>query len=192
MKVLSSIAGSFLFLACQPSFVDIDGESPAADSGSESDQNGDGPTGTYALYINEFMASNDTITFTDMAEDYTPDWIEIYNDSDRWVSLEGFEITDDLDGEDGHILPDLNIEPRGYLVLFADGDAEAGPHHLDFKLSSEGEAIALFNDQGVPLDQVEYIDMLSDISAARITDGGTLVASSIPTPGTSNQNGSQR
>ena len=68
-------------------------------------QNGGSPAGTYALYINEFMASNDTITFPDMAEDYTPDWIEIYNDSDRWVSLEGFEITDDLDGEDNIARP---------------------------------------------------------------------------------------
>ena len=151
----------------------------------------DNPTGAYVLYINEFMASNSTITFDGMTEEYTPDWIEIYNDSDRWVNLSGFEITDDLDGDDGHILPDLEIEPRGYLVLFADGEPEAGPQHLNFKLSSEGESIALFSDAGIPLDQIEYIDMLSDISAARIPDGGTLISSSVPTPGTSNQNASQ-
>ena len=192
MKVLNYGIGVLFLLGCQPSFVDIDGENETdLDSGSDLVDDEDNPTGAYVLYINEFMASNSTITFDGMTEEYTPDWIEIYNDSDRWVNLSGFEITDDLDGDDGHILPDLEIEPRGYLVLFADGEPEAGPQHLNFKLSSEGESIALFSDAGIPLDQIEYIDMLSDISAARIPDGGTLISSSVPTPGTSNQNASQ-
>ena len=47
-----------------------------------------------ALYINEFMAGNET-TLEDPDEpgDY-PDWIELYNGEETAVSLEGFYLTD--------------------------------------------------------------------------------------------------
>lgn len=48
-----------------------------------------------SLYINEFMASNDT-AFPGPQGDY-PDWIEIYNNSSEPIMLGGYFLSDKLD-----------------------------------------------------------------------------------------------
>lgn len=181
-STLSALAFALL-CACQPNFAQVG--DPSDDTGVDTGDHGGAGPGP-SLYINEFMASNTDLLFNEEAENFTPDWIELYNTTDEPISLLGMQITDDIDGDEHHILADLIIGPMGYLVLFADGDPEAGDKHLDFKLDVDGETIGLYDVDGHPLDRVEYTDMMSDMVGARIPDGGPLEISMEPTPGSAN------
>ena len=51
------------------------------------------------------------------------DWVELYNRSDRPVPLAGCTLTDTLGRKRKWPLPDVEIAPRGYLLLWADGES---------------------------------------------------------------------
>jgi hypothetical protein len=148
----------------------------------------------YTLYINEFMASN--ASFDVDGTGGFPDWIEIYNPADTAFDIGGMFVTDDLDIPQKWQIPtsDPNattIEAGGFLVLFADLHPELGALHLNFKLSSEGEDVALFaeDDGGYILmaDGYTFETVTVDVSEGRLSDGAedwtTFV---VPSPGFSN------
>jgi len=140
------------------------------------------------LYINEFMADNETV-IPDENGLYS-DWIELYNAGSEPISLDGFYLTDSLKAQTQWPLPSsLEIEAEGFLVFWASGDTQ-GPLHLPFKLSRGGEEIGLYAlEEGTPIqvDAVSFSDQAADSSAARETDGGdTWITTSSPTPGASN------
>jgi len=126
-------------------------------------------------------------TITDESGAY-PDWIELYNPSERVVSLEGWTITDDLAEPGKHALDaSLSVPAGGFLLLWADNDIADGPAHLDFALAASGETLGLFAPDGSELDSVEFGQQLSDSSAARIPDGSSSwTITETPTPGWSN------
>ena len=82
----------------------------------------------------------------------------------------------------------MTIAPGGYARLWADGEPEQGPTHLGFKLSKSGEAIGLFEADGMTLiDSLTFGPQQRDVSYGRTADGGTLWESfKAPTPGRSN------
>ena len=47
------------------------------------------------------------------------DWIEIYNDGDVAVDLDGWSVTDDADALRKWSFPAMEIAPREFLVVFA-------------------------------------------------------------------------
>ena len=74
---------------------------------------------TAQLIINE-ISSNNKSTLQDNEGDY-PDWIELFNESTDTVNLNGYTISDDREELDKYIIPDINIAPFSYLILFASG-----------------------------------------------------------------------
>ncbi len=113
------------------------------------------------VHISEFMARNE-ITLQDGDSNYS-DWIEIHNPTTAQVVLDGWHLTDDYDALTRWEFPDTNpdtvIPAGGYLVVFAsDGREEvlpppldpnidaAGNLHTNFKLSGNGEFLALVDD----------------------------------------------
>ena len=72
---------------------------------------------TAQIIINEISSQNNN-TLQDNDGDYS-DWIELYNQSPDTINLFGYSISDDKDELDKYILPDINITPFSYLVLFA-------------------------------------------------------------------------
>lgn len=144
------------------------------------------PTEWPALVINEFMASNQS-TITDPTGDYS-DWVELYNPTDEDVDLGGWLMTDDLEDPGLWELDDsLTIEAGGFLLLWADGDPEEGPQHLDFNLSRKGGQIGLYAPTERAIDRLEYAEQASDLSAARSPDGSLdWVITDAATPGESN------
>ena len=72
---------------------------------------------TAQLIINE-ISSNNKSTLQDNEGDY-PDWIELYNESTDTVNLNSYTISDDREELNKYILPDINIAPFSYIVLFA-------------------------------------------------------------------------
>jgi len=142
------------------------------------------------LAINEFMAKNDA-TLTDPDGDFD-DWIEIYNYGDKAVDMGGMYLTDDLSEPDKWRIPDNNapattIGPYGFLLIWADDEANEGTLHAEFKLSTDGEEIGLYDAAGNPIDSIIFGAQNADESYGRVPDGGeTWQVFSSATPGKSN------
>jgi len=142
------------------------------------------------LFVNEFMADNDTtLEDPDEADSY-PDWIELYNAGSAEIDLQGLYLTDDLTDPTQHaITQTLTIPANGYLLLYADNDTDQGINHLGFKLGASGEDLAIFNTDGATLiDSYTFGEQTTDISEGRCPDGGdTWIFFSSSTPGASNE-----
>ncbi len=84
--------------------------------------------------------------------------------------------------------PSIDLGPGEHILFWADGDEEQGPTHTSFRLSRSGEAIGLFDVDGItPIDTVSFGPQASDISWGRSVDGGdTWESFLVPTPGQPN------
>ncbi len=143
------------------------------------------------VVINEFMASNSQ-SGTDPQNQYD-DWIELYNTTDTSIDVGGLYLTDDLREPDKWRIPAndpaaTTMAPKGYLVIWADGDTQDAGLHASFKLSAAGEEIGLFDADGsVLLDSVVFGALPSDISCGRYPDGSDdWRHGTFPSPGASN------
>jgi hypothetical protein len=141
------------------------------------------------LFINEFMADNESI----IADDHNEfnDWIEIYNAGTAAIDLSGMHLTDNL-AVPGQwpITNGISIEAGEYLLFWADNQIGQGDYHTNFGLSKGGgEDVGLFDTDGSTM--IDGIDNLpaqsTDESYGRDPDGTanwSVFAS--PTPGSSN------
>ncbi|MFH1748906.1 MAG: lamin tail domain-containing protein [Planctomycetota bacterium] len=149
------------------------------------------PAGLPMLYINEFMANNDTAVQDPDGSGGYPDWIELYNAGDSAVDLGGMYLTDDLNQPRKWRIPDgVSIDAGGYLLFWADNDPEQGDTHASFKLAWTGEAVGLFDTDAngnVAIDTLIFEEQSADVSFGRTTDGADAwQALTTPTPGGSN------
>ena len=106
------------------------------------------PTGDHP-FISELVAvGNDDHQDEDGS---TPDWIEIYNPTGADIDLAGYHLTDDPNNLTKWTFPATTLQAGRYLVVFAsDKDrATAGSElHLNFKLASGGDYLALIEPDG--------------------------------------------
>ena len=127
------------------------------------------------LYINEFMASNDS-AFAGPEGDY-PDWIEIYNAGDEAVDLSGYFMADDLvDPSAMYAIPStypdsVTVPAHGYILFYANKGQETSVLNLNFKLSGGGEQVGLWDPDQTVLDSITYGDQTTDVSYGRYPDG---------------------
>lgn len=110
-----------------------------------------------SIIVNEINYNSDN--------DFDPgDWIELYNKSVQNFDLSGWEIKDD-DDDHSFLIPDGTIIPgNGYLVVCSDQEAfnvlfpnvSQYVGDMDFGLSSDGDCVRLFTDEGVLVENVCY------------------------------------
>jgi hypothetical protein len=144
------------------------------------------------LYINEFMADNDTVIVDDFGE--YEDWIELYNAGSTPVNIAGYYLTDDATrptlskipaGDPSTIIP-----ANGFLLLWADSDDDTqGTLHLKFRLNKGGEFVGLYTPDSMVIDSLSFGPQGLDESYGRATDGGTpwiVFTTANTTPGASN------
>jgi hypothetical protein len=143
------------------------------------------------LVINEFVASNGS-GLTDEDGDYS-DWIEIYNRSQRPVNLSGWYLTNNADQPDKWPFPDVVLGSHDYLVVFASGKnrIQTSPGtalHTNFKLSRQGEYLALYSVLENRLADVISFqgDHFQDISFGHSPDDQGLAYLVRPTAGEEN------
>ncbi|MCD6395217.1 MAG: lamin tail domain-containing protein, partial [Planctomycetes bacterium] len=124
------------------------------------------------LMISEFMAVNSHVPFVSSQNIHTTvngkpeysDWIEIHNpDSQNSISLNGLYLTDDAENLTKWRIPDVSIASGGYRVIWASGKTiedhpanypfidDLGNLHTNFKLSQNGEYLALVDVDGVTI-----------------------------------------
>ncbi|MBS3820581.1 MAG: chitobiase/beta-hexosaminidase C-terminal domain-containing protein, partial [Phycisphaerae bacterium] len=136
------------------------------------------------LVINEFMASNGD-SLVDGDGDY-PDWVEIYNAGENDVDLDGWHLTDDDGNLDKWAFPAVSLPADSYLIVFASDKGASGPAgelHTDFKLSKDGEYLALVRPDGVTVEHEyapEYPAQFRDMSYGVVRNTETLVADGAP------------
>jgi len=144
------------------------------------------------IVINEFMADN-VSTITDENGEFD-DWVELFNPGEQAVNIAGMFITDSLNKLTSWQIPDSDeqlttIQPGGYLVLWLDKDLDQGLLHMNVKLSSDGESIAIVQSDGTTIvDSIQFGFQASDVSMGRKTDAASeWVSMKKPTPGSFNQ-----
>lgn len=153
-------------------------------------------TDVSGLCINEVQVAN-IDRFLDPSNNYGG-WIELYNPTDRVVSLADATLRHtDFDGVTETCRLSLShgmVPAGGYKVLWFDHNSQdgiyGGASHLQipFKLDPEGGDIALVRADGTVGPGLHYLPAIARCSYARQTDGGDQWGWTFaPTPGTSNQ-----
>jgi len=122
------------------------------------------------LTINEFVASNDSMSsiMDEMGE--SEDWIEIYNNTDLPLSLQNFFLSDSIGYPQKWAFPDTMIGARDYLVVWADGELDEGRLHTNFNLNRLGEELLLSYNSEV-VDSVSFEEQQTNMAAARRPNG---------------------
>ncbi|MEM7385230.1 MAG: CotH kinase family protein, partial [Verrucomicrobiota bacterium] len=115
------------------------------------------------------------------------DWIEIHNRSDHPIRLKGLFLTDSKKKKNRWAFPDRLLEGYQFLVVHASGRNQTasayGPLHTDFKLSGDGEYLALRSERGL-VDKLTFPQQFPDLSFGRSENGIGHLES--PTPGSPN------
>ncbi len=142
------------------------------------------------VVINEFMSSNFN-SYADEDGDYS-DWIELYNKGSDTVDLEGYHISDNPANLYRWEFPTYQLEPGGFLIVFASGkDRSEGPHfHTNFSISKPGEPLFLLRADNAIVDSWPATALVGNQSYGRVSDGAfSRCHFSSPSPGTSNDTG---
>ncbi len=120
------------------------------------------------------------------------DWVEIYNAGDQTVSLDGYFLTDDAGNLrkfqfKANKKQTLIIPAKGFLLVWCDEDELEGAAHANFRLSANGEFLALTDPNGVVMDSLTFSQQTPDISFGRSENGaGTWEFQVAPSPNGSN------
>ncbi|NDW19367.1 hypothetical protein D0T53_10650 [Dysgonomonas sp. 216] len=106
--------------------------------------------------INEFMQSNIDCIMDDLYE-FPDSWVELYNQSDQDINIDGWHISLKKNYTKGWRLSgNTNIPAKGYLLIYCDKVGKG--LHTNFRLETTKESnIYLFNEQGALVDKVEGI-----------------------------------
>ncbi len=141
-------------------------------------QTGDGqasektPSSAYeGLVISEVMTANSTAVADDMGE--FNDWVEVFNSSDHPIDLTNVGMSDRSDRV-LFLFPAITLPAGGRIVVFASDTNAADPNgtlHAKFKLSSAGETIYLYDQDGIVFNKVAVPIMNTDVSYALMADG---------------------
>jgi len=149
------------------------------------------------VVISEFLASNQSSLVDGFGE--SSDWIELHNRGDEIANLSGFHLTDDAANLSKWTFPsNVTLGVDEYMILFASGrdlsiPDSNGHFHADFKLSADGEYVALTDNTSprpVVLSEygqegVDYVPQRSNISYG---GNGYMLT---PTPAAPNSGGVQ-
>ena len=138
------------------------------------------PSAAVSVRINEVMTSNKG-SVPDGLGGY-PDWIELYNNSDKEVDIGGYGLSDSLLDGAKYVFPSgAKLGPGGYILVYCSGESETN-YHTAFRLSATEEVI-LFDTAGKSLDSIALRATTSGCSLA-LADGTW--AELAPSPGYEN------
>jgi len=156
-------------------------------------------TSTEGLLINEYGASNCNNQGSNCG-DYE-DWIELYNNTDSPIDLNGYYLSDKLDNlMKWQFTESIVIQPNSFEIIYAsgrntmNGNGQYGyAPHTNFKLSQTqyNEHVVLCSPDGELLSYFNLTPNQLNHSKGRVLDGSVdWGVFDTPTPGESNQNSS--
>lgn len=126
-----------------------------------------GTQGAGPILISELLADNEN-GIRDEANELE-DWFELINIGNQPVSVSGMYVTDNMANPTKWKIPvGYTLQPGQTLLIWADEDGAQGPLHANFKLSNDGEELALFDTDGTTnLDWLPFGAQAADTSAGR-------------------------
>jgi len=110
------------------------------------DNNNDGICDATSIVINEIITNNNGSETNLLDEDGdSPDYIELYNTTAQSINIGNWKL---IDSDDIYKFPaGLTLNANSYLTVWASGkDRKNGILHTNFKLSSSGEYLGLYDD----------------------------------------------
>jgi hypothetical protein len=115
--------------------------------------------------ISEFMASNQNSLEDE--DGSRPDWIEIFHSGGEAITLSDWSLTDDVNDFRKWQFPAVGLGPGEFLIVFASGKDRRDPDgelHTNFRLSSDGDFLALVSPELEPVMTFapEYPAQLAD------------------------------
>ena len=133
------------------------------------------------LKMNEWMASPAS----------GDDWFEIYNPTPQPVALGGLHLTDDAADRMKYVIPARSYIASGLLGFQrfqADNTPANGSDHVNFRLSQDGEALAITDAYGSFIDTITFGLQAVGVSEGRLPDGTSTIVTfpETPSPGESN------
>ena len=139
------------------------------------------------VVINEILAINNDVPVVSDNEKKT-DWIELYNNTDATVSLDGWEL--ELDTSDPDFpasyrfdLPAGTSLAAGKRTLIYFSPDLRSPLHTGIRLPGMGGMLTLKDASGTIADAVSYPDQQPNVAYGRYQDGAnTFVFNPIPSP----------
>ena len=148
------------------------------------------PATASSLIINEIMSANVDV-YLDPSFNYGS-WVELYNPTNKSVSLGGLYVTDDPQNLKKHQLTEKYgaLPAKGFALLNFDHHeiyTTLSYRQIPYELNCDGGVI-IISDGNKILAQQEYPEAISRTSYARTMDGGEeWGVTGIPSPGASNQ-----
>lgn len=131
---------------------------------------------TRGVRINEVMTANKAACFDETGA--CPDWIELHNAGGAPVDITGWVLTDKASRSIRFAFPAHVMQPDEYVIVFADGflhDEPDGTWHAPFKLSSYGDTLMLFDENGTIVESINIPELAEDTVYARSSGGGWAV-----------------
>ena len=149
-------------------------------------QNNDG------VVINEFVASNDSVGGYQEPDGGFGDWIELFNNSDEEIDLEGYFLSDDpMEPQKWAFPSSTPMGPGDYLIVWADDDLDQTGIHASFRLRAAGESLLLSDPQGNVLQSYTFGEQRTNVSESRIPNGtGNFASTERTTPLANNETSS--
>lgn len=139
------------------------------------------------IQLSEVMAKNNG-TLADNDNEY-PDWIELYNPTDKEISLEGYSLTDNAKKKGKFVFPDITMQPGEYFVVYASGkdyvDVDKRIIHLPYSINSDREDVYLYNSKGKELGHIALQNLKENMTCG-LDEKGNTVYYQTPTPGAAN------
>lgn len=124
------------------------------------------------LYINEVCA----VSSSKVSALPNEDWIEIYNNTDQPINLEGWSISKYISDMRFYTFPSITIAPYGYVVISASGVASTNTKSLDagFKVSHTGNTLYLVDPSGVVTDSFATGYQRAGVTSGRVIEDNVL------------------
>lgn len=142
------------------------------------------PIADREVYISEVSAAYETGN----RDKTLYDWIELYNNTDKPVSLKGYGLCKSLAGT-VHIFSSLSIPARTYATVYASGKETANKKKSDiyapFTVDSSGEDLYLLRPDGTIVDTFSTGKLRIGVTSGR-SGGDMRFFYSQPTPGKAN------
>ncbi|MBP3193583.1 CotH kinase family protein [Natronogracilivirga saccharolytica] len=138
--------------------------------------------------FNEIMPLNN-FTIADEDGEYES-WVELYNNSDDPVRLNGYGLSNRPDDAYRWVLPDITLAPDSFLLVWLSGKDRRSPDnplHSSFDVEPGLDTLFLTAPDGHAADTLPVPDLPTDVSYGRSPDGAeTTIIFKEPTPGDPN------
>jgi Na+-transporting methylmalonyl-CoA/oxaloacetate decarboxylase gamma subunit len=129
--------------------------------------------GDRIIKINEFLVLYETNYVDDYGNHSS--WIELFNPAYNPVNISRMYITNDPNNPTKYRIPNVDyitvIQPRSFLIIFADNKSNRGVFHVNFLLNETGY-IGIYDSDGKTLmDEIYYPKQKIDTTYGRVEDG---------------------